>query len=100
MIKSPAQYQTRNRPEATAHRARRPAIRGRPKSWLSHGLAAQPSEANGLRGPLQHARAGAVTTRRPRAGWHGGVLTGGSAVAQRRQGVAGDLEGATGKVPG
>jgi hypothetical protein len=28
------------------------------------------------------------------------VLTGGSAVAQRRQGVAGDLEGVTGKVPG
>jgi hypothetical protein len=28
------------------------------------------------------------------------VLTGGSAVAQRRQGVAGDLEGVTGKVSG
>jgi hypothetical protein len=30
----------------------------------------------------------------------GGVLTGGSAVAQRQQGVAGDLEGVTGKVLG
>jgi hypothetical protein len=30
----------------------------------------------------------------------GGVLTGGSVVAQRWQGVAGDLEGVTGKVPG
>jgi hypothetical protein len=28
------------------------------------------------------------------------VLTGGSAVARRWQGVAGDLEGVTGKVPG
>jgi hypothetical protein len=54
-------------------------MRGRPKSRLGHGLAAQPSGANGLRG---------------------GVLTGGSAVAQRREGVAGDLEGATGKVSG
>jgi hypothetical protein len=34
------------------------------------------------------------------AGWRGGVLTGGSAVARRRQGVVGDLEGVTGKVPG
>jgi hypothetical protein len=30
----------------------------------------------------------------------GGVLAGGSVVAQRRQGVAGDLEGVAGKVPG
>jgi hypothetical protein len=33
-------------------------------------------------------------------GWRSGVLAGGSAVAQQRQGVAGDLEGVTGKVPG
>jgi hypothetical protein len=33
-------------------------------------------------------------------GQRGGVFTGGSAVAQRRQGVAGYLEGVTGKVPG
>jgi hypothetical protein len=33
-------------------------------------------------------------------GRRGGVLTGGSAVARRRQGVAGDLEGVTRKVPG
>jgi hypothetical protein len=74
-------------------------MRGRPKRRLGHGLAAQPSGATGLRGLLQHARAGAVTTRRPRVGRHGGVLAGGSAVAQRRQGVVGDLEGVTGKVP-
>jgi hypothetical protein len=69
---------------------------GRPKSQLGHGLAAQPSGAPGLRGLLQRA----VTTRRPRAGWRGGVLAGCSAVARRQQGVAGDLEGVTGKVPG
>jgi hypothetical protein len=46
------------------------------------------------------ARVGAVTTRRPRVGRRGGMLTGGSVVAQRRQGVVGDLEGVTGKVPG
>jgi hypothetical protein len=63
------------------------------------GSPAQPSGATGLRGVLR-ACAGAVTTRRPRAGRRGGVLTGGLAVAQRRQGVAEDLEGVTGKVPG
>jgi hypothetical protein len=46
------------------------------------------------------ARAGAVTTRRLRAGRRGDMLTGGSTVARRRQGVAGDLEEVTGKVPG
>jgi hypothetical protein len=65
-------------------------MRGRPKSRLGHGLAAQPSGANSTRGPLQCARAGTVTTRRPHAGRRGGVLTGGSAVARRRQGVAGE----------
>jgi hypothetical protein len=65
-----------------------------------HGLAAQPSGANGLRGPLQRAHADAVTTRRSHAGRRGGVLVGSSVVARWRQGVAGDLEGATGKVPG
>jgi hypothetical protein len=34
------------------------------------------------------------------AGWCGGVLAGGSAVASRWQGVAGDLEEAKGEVPG
>jgi hypothetical protein len=38
--------------------------------------------------------------RAPRAGQHGGALTGGSAVASRWQGVAGDLEGGTGEVSG
>jgi hypothetical protein len=60
---------------------RRPATRGRPKRRLGHGLTAQPSGAAGLRG--HRAR----------------VLAGGSAVARRRQGIAGDLEGVTGKVP-
>jgi hypothetical protein len=63
---------------------------GRPKSRLGHGLVAQPSMATGLRTLLQRARVG----RR------GGMLAGGSAVARRRQGVARDLEGVTGKVPG
>jgi hypothetical protein len=89
-----------NRPEATAHGAWRPATRGRPKSRLGHGLAAQLSGATGPRGLLQRARAGAVTTHRLHAGRRGGVLTGGLAVARRWQGVAGDLEGVTGKVPG
>jgi hypothetical protein len=35
-----------------------------------------------------------------RVGRRGGVLADGSAMARLRQGVAGDLEGATGKVPG
>jgi hypothetical protein len=52
-------------------------MRGRPKSQRGHGSVAQPS-----------------------TGRRGGVLTGGSVVARRQQGVAGDLEGATGKVPG
>jgi hypothetical protein len=73
---------------------------GQPKSRLGHGLAAQPSGANGLRGLLQRARAGVVTTRRLSAGRRIGVLADDSAVARWRQGVAGDLEGATGKVPG
>jgi hypothetical protein len=51
-----------------------------------------------MRARREHA--GVVTTRRLHVGWRGGVLAGGSAVAQRWQGVAGDLEGATGKVPG
>jgi hypothetical protein len=52
------------------------------------------------RGYRPAARASAITTRRLCAGQRGGVLSGGSAVAQRWQGVAGDLEGVTGKVPG
>jgi hypothetical protein len=43
----------RNWPEATAHGARRPATRGRPKRQLGHGLAAQPSGAPALCGVLQ-----------------------------------------------
>jgi hypothetical protein len=56
-------------------------MRGRPKSQLGHGVAAQPSGENGLPSPLQRARADAVTTRRPRAGWRGGALTDGLAAA-------------------
>jgi hypothetical protein len=36
--------------------------------------------------PARCVRAGVVTTRRPRAGWRGGALTGGPMVASRRQG--------------
>jgi hypothetical protein len=50
--------------------------------------------------PAARARAACALARSPRAGRCGGVLAGGSAVAQRRQGVTGDLEGVTGKVPG
>jgi hypothetical protein len=73
----------RNRPEARAHGARWPATRGRSKRWLGHGLAAQPSGATGMCG--HRARDDAVAC---------------SAVARRRQSVAGDHEGVTGKVPG
>jgi hypothetical protein len=72
-------------------------MRDRPNHRLGHGLAAQPSGATGLRGLL---RARAARARRPCAGWRGGVLTGGSAVARRWLGIAGDLEGVTRKVPG
>jgi hypothetical protein len=74
-------------------------MHGRPKRRLGHGLAAQPSGATGLHG-LLGACACAVTTRKPCVGRRGGVLAGGSAVARRRQGVAGDLEGVMRKVPG
>jgi hypothetical protein len=70
------------------------------KSQLGHGLAAQPSGENGMRGPLQLVRANVITTHRPHVGRRGGTLTGGSAVARRRQSVARDLEGGTGEVPG
>jgi hypothetical protein len=56
---------------------------GRKASWAT---AWQPSPAG-------------QTAGAPRAGRRGGVLAGGSAVARRWQGVAGDLEGAMGKVP-
>jgi hypothetical protein len=69
------------------------------KRRLGHGLVAQPGEATGLRGLLR-AHAGVATTRKPHTGRRGGVLTDGSAVARRQQGVAGDLEGVTGKVLG
>jgi hypothetical protein len=59
-------------------------MRGRPKRRLVHDLAAQPSGATDLRGLLR-VRAGAVAC---------------SPVARRRQGVTGDLERVTGKVPG
>jgi hypothetical protein len=84
-LKSLAQYRAENRPEATAHGARRPATRGLLKRRLGHGLATQPNGATGLRGLLQRARDGAVAC---------------SPAARRWQGVAGDLEGVTGKVPG
>jgi hypothetical protein len=75
-------------------------MRGRPKRQLGHGLAAQPSWATRLRGLLRAhaARTDAVTTRRPATGRRGGVLTGGSAVAQWWQVVVGDLEEVTRKV--
>jgi hypothetical protein len=81
MIKSSAQYWAGNQPRVTARRAWRPVTRGRPTSWLGHGLAAQPSGANSLRGPLQRARDGTVACSSAARRW----LDGGK--------VAGDLEG-------
>jgi hypothetical protein len=46
-----------------------------------------------------NARTARVLSWSPRVGRRGGALAGGSAVARRWQGVVGDLEGATGKVP-
>jgi hypothetical protein len=80
MIKSPAQYRAGNRPEATAHgraSAEKPAG-PQPGSPAQRGK--RPAWPAATR-----ARDGAVAC---------------SPVAQRWQGVAGDLEGATGKVPG
>jgi hypothetical protein len=65
---------------------RRPATHGRPNAgWAT---AWQPNPA------------GQLAARAQAWGRRGGVLAGGSAVARRWQGVAGDLEGVTGKVPG
>jgi hypothetical protein len=74
-------------------------MRGWPKCRLGHGLAAQPSGATGLHGMLR-VRAARAPAWSPHMGRRGGVLAGGSAVARRWQGVAGDLEGVTEKVPG
>jgi hypothetical protein len=71
-------------------------MHGRPESWLDRGLAAQPSIENGLCGPLQRARAGAVTTRRPHMGRRGGALAGGevlSEISRGAQGRSGQGEG-------
>jgi hypothetical protein len=73
-------------------------MRDRLKNRLGHGLTAQPSGENGLRSPLQRTRAVAVTTRKPRVGRRGGVLTDGSAVARRRQGVADEHRWGPGEV--
>jgi hypothetical protein len=62
-------------------------MRSRSKSRLGHGLAAQWGK--------WHAR---PATTRVRRAWDGAVAC--SLVARRWQGVAGDLEGATGKVSG
>jgi hypothetical protein len=47
----------------------------------------------------QTACAACCNARVPRAGRRSGILAGGSTVARQRQDVAGDLEGATGRVP-
>jgi hypothetical protein len=89
-IKSMAQYRAEIGPRLQpSGRDSLPHAVGRKAGWAT---AWQPSPAG--------QPAGAVTTRRPREGRRGGVLAGGSAVARRRQGVVGDLEGGTGKVLG
>jgi hypothetical protein len=97
-LKSLAQYraETGQRLEPTG-RGGLPRAVGRNAGWAKTW---QPSPAGQLACAACCARAGAVTMHRPRAGRRGGVLTGGSAVARRRQGVAGDLEGVTGEVSG
>jgi hypothetical protein len=57
------------RPEATAHGARRPAMRGRPKGWLGLGLAAR---SNG------EAARSAVTASSSCARRHSDALVGGT----------------------
>jgi hypothetical protein len=82
----------------------RKIIKSLPQYWAETGPRLQPTGRGGLPRTVGrkacNAHAGAVTTRRLRARRRGGVLAGGSAVAQRRQDIAEDLEGATGKVSG
>jgi hypothetical protein len=85
------------RPEATAHRMRWPAMCGLPKGWLSLGLAARSGgEAAGSAGTACVSLA--RSRRIPRG--HDDALADGSVVAGWWQGAAGELTGATGRVPG
>jgi hypothetical protein len=68
-------------------------------AWSAKTPAGPRPSSPAQRGNRPAARAGAVTTCRPCVGRHGGLLAGGSAVARRRQGVAGDLEGVMRKAP-
>jgi hypothetical protein len=87
-LKTVAQYWAETGPRLQPTGARRPATHTRSKSRLGHGLPAQPSGANGLRDPLQRARATRVVVRSPRADYTRDDAVAHSAVAQRRQGVA------------
>jgi hypothetical protein len=51
-------------------------------------------------GLAQRGKTACAARGNTRAGRRGGALADGSAAASRRQGVVGDLEGATGEVPG
>jgi hypothetical protein len=55
IFKSPVQCWVRYRPEATAHGAWRPAMRGQPTSLLGHGLVARSSRRGGPRRGSGHA---------------------------------------------
>jgi hypothetical protein len=70
------------------------------KRRLGHGLAARPSGKNGLHGPWQRVLGACASAWSPRAdrAWDGAVSR--LPAARRWQGVAGNLEGATGEVPG
>jgi hypothetical protein len=69
------------------------ATRSRPKQPRGRSLAARPSWENGPRGPRQ--------SRARRCGLRAWDITvARSSVTRRRQGVAGDLEGDIGEVPG
>jgi hypothetical protein len=63
------------------------------------GLAGKTARLPAARACAGRAR-GVVTAHRPHVGRRGGAFTSGLAVARRWQGVAGDLEGTTGVVPG
>jgi hypothetical protein len=72
------------------------AVRPRPDDSAQRGK--RPAGPAAMR--ARRTCADMVTTRRPHAGLRGGALAGESVVAQRSQGVAGDLELVTGELPG
>jgi hypothetical protein len=75
-------------------------MRGQPKQPRGRGLASQPSGENGLCSPRQRAHAAHAPARSPRADRVWNSIVACSPAARWWQGLAGDLEGATGEVLG